>query len=272
MRAPTPVPPGSTPRERRGFTLLEVLIVLAVLVLLAGAAIPLASKARTSAARCATREELVRIGVAAQEYFRDTHAVPGAIPDLELRGDSSGWDGPYLAALPRDPSAGEPEVSHATDAWSRPYRVRVAADLMTVASAGPDAAFDTADDVRIRIDFTSIRREETREELAAIQRSVALYEELHGADEPLPAAWDAALDRLVATELLPERDAFRSDAWGQAYVCLLADARSPTARVVSTSLATASARGAHADPDAEPRSRAGTAPGSGDEDGTPTRD
>lgn len=221
---------------RGGFTLLEALLVVAVLAMLAGAAIPLASKALTSAARRATREELVRIGVAAQEHFRDTHAAPRTIRDLETASGAAGWDGPYLDGAVRDPD--RTDADFALDAWSRAYRLKVAGDLLTVTSAGPDAALDTPDDVRIQADFTPIRREETGLELEAIRRALASYNGLRGADRPLPGSWREALPRLVDAGLLPDHDTYLSDAWGNAYAAE-PDGVAPLVRVVSTSVGAA---------------------------------
>lgn len=220
---------------RGGFTLLEALLVVAVLAMLAGAAIPLASKALTSAARRATREELVQLGVAAQAHFRDTHAAPRAIADLETASGADGWDGPYLTAAASDV---EGAADFASDAWSRAYRLKSAGDVLTITSAGPDGALDTPDDLRIQADFTPLRREETLDELAEIRRALTLYNGLRGADRPLPGSWSAALTRLVDAGLLTDHDTYATDAWGNPYVAE-PDGVAPLVRVVSTSVGAA---------------------------------
>lgn len=46
-----------------------------------------------------------------------------------------GWNGPYIrGALPSDP-------------WRSPYRYRLTKDFYEIRSAGPDAKFDTSDDL-----------------------------------------------------------------------------------------------------------------------------
>jgi len=224
----------SVPTSRRGFTLLEILIVVAVMALLAGAAIPVASKALSSAARKATREELVQIGLAAQEYFRDMNVAPREIQDLERASAAAGWSGPYLARAQSDQP---PTVSgYSSDAWSRDYRVKLSGDTLTITSAGADAALDTADDVRIQVDFTPIRREQTLEELAAINRAVTLYNGLRGLDAPLPGSWKRALAKLVEARFLPDMDAYADDAWGNPYHGD-PDGQFPLMRVASVSIA-----------------------------------
>ncbi len=224
----------SVPIARRGFTLLEILIVVAVMAMLAAAAIPVASKALSSAARKATREELVQVGAAAQEYFRDTNVAPQEILDLERDSSATGWAGPYLAGAMQDQLA--VGSSYATDAWSRDYRLKLAGDVMTITSSGADAALDTDDDVRLQVDFTPIRREETLEELETINRAVMLYNGVHGVDAPLSSAWKSALTKLVDSGFLPDFDAYAEDAWGNLYV---GDpvGKSPLVRVASSSVA-----------------------------------
>lgn len=224
----------SVPIARRGFTLLEILIVVAVMAMLAGAAIPVASKALSSAARKATREELVQLGAAAQEYFRDTNVAPQEILDLERDSSAAGWVGPYLAGAMQDQLA--TGSGYTTDAWSREYRVKLAGDVLTITSSGADAALDTDDDVRLQVDFTPIRREETLEELKTINQAVTLYNGLHGVDAPLSSTWKSALTTLVDSGFLPDFDAYAEDAWGNPYV---GDpvGKSPLVRVASSSVA-----------------------------------
>ena len=45
-----------------------------------------------------------------------------------------GWNGPYIKALPNDP-------------WKTAYRYKLTKDFYEIRSAGPDAKFDTADDI-----------------------------------------------------------------------------------------------------------------------------
>ena len=223
-------------RSRQGFTLLESLIVVAVVALLASAAIPMASKALSSSARKATRAELVQLGVAAQDCFRDTGVVPSSIDELQRAR--------YLTVP--DADASQPATDFATDEWSRAYRLKRSGDVLSITSSGPDAAADTADDVHILVDFTPIRREQTLAELAAIQRAVALHAERHPADAAPQgsesssakrcAPWSETLAALVAGGFLDSADAYRADAWGNPYESR-PDGASRLGRIVSTSIA-----------------------------------
>lgn len=225
---------NSVPKAERGFTLIEILVAVAIMAMLAGAAIPVASKALSSAARKATREELVQVGAAAQEYFRDTNQSPKKVLDLERKSKAPGWAGPYVSGAMQDPLA--TTSPYTTDAWSREYRAKVSGDVLTITSAGPDASFDTDDDVKIQVDFTPIRREETLEELKTLNQAIGLYNGLYGADKPLPSAWKKSLTMLVDAGFLPDYDVYYSDSWGNAYVGE-PDGKSPLVKVASSSIA-----------------------------------
>jgi prepilin-type N-terminal cleavage/methylation domain-containing protein len=229
---------------RAGFTVLEAMIAIAVLAMLAAAAIPVATRAITSSARKSTRVELVQLGSAARSYFRDTSAAPRRIRDFVHAPDATGWAGPYLP----DTDGHDPEGSwdFASDAWSHEYRLANAGDVLTITSAGPDAALDTRDDVRIHIDFTPIRRAETLAELEAIQRAVELYDEALGAGAPLCADWSRSLAALVDAGFLSDRETYATDAWGNPYVGEPVG-REPLVLVVSTSISIPSATDERAD-------------------------
>jgi len=85
--------------QRAGFTLLELIVVMTLIGLLVGIALP-AYKDATKRAREATlREDLVRMREAIDEYHTDKGEYPPALEDLVTAG--------YLRSLPQDPITGE---------------------------------------------------------------------------------------------------------------------------------------------------------------------
>lgn len=220
---------------RRAFTLLEIIVVVAILSLMAGAAVPVANKMLQSQLRKATRAELERLGDAALEYFRDTNNAPRAISDFEVdphRPDAKGWSGPYLSGAVPDPRTGR--SNYEVDAWSRDYVLERGARL-SIGSLGPDGLPGGVDDIAITVDFTPIRRERTLDRLRIINQAVFLYNGQFQTTAPLPADYAAALSLLVRRGLLPEGAEYRKDAWG---VELVADpeGRAPLVRVKSKSM------------------------------------
>lgn len=119
----------------QGFTLIELVVIIVILGVLAGVAIPVFSNFTNSAKINATREEMNTIkraivgnpaAVSGGQYIDrgfegDCGFVPSALIDLTLRPDSVtpydrltriGWNGPYL-----DSSRGD----YLRDAWGNNY-------------------------------------------------------------------------------------------------------------------------------------------------------
>lgn len=207
---------NGTGRTRAGFTLLEIIVVVTVLSILAGVAVPVARKAISNAARKATREELDVLANAAIEYCRDTNNIPLAIVDLERdpnRTDSKGWAGPYVeGALAASPT----QSGYQVDGWSRAYQA-VRNTKFTLTSAGDDATFGTSDDLAVVVDFTNVRREKTLEKLKTINQAITLYNATWQQSAPLNKNYSTALNQLVARGYLPDRATFLSDAWGRRF-------------------------------------------------------
>lgn len=204
-------------RARSGFTLIEIIVVITVLSILAGAAVPVAQKAIAAAARKSTRAELSLISDAALEYCRDTNSVPKTITDLEVnpnRADSVGWAGPYLTGALSTSSS---KSGFALDAWSRDYRV-VSATTFVVTSAGDDGTFGGADDIGVTVNFTAVRRTKTLAKLATINQAVTLYNAVYQSSAPLPANYSNALTLLVQRGFLPDKPTYLKDAWGATFV------------------------------------------------------
>jgi prepilin-type N-terminal cleavage/methylation domain-containing protein len=168
------MPPRNSHRQtKQGFTLIEAVIVIAIMAILAGAAVPLMVQALNGQRTQRTRD-MVRAAYEALVGARD-HVTPNLITDVgfnppalitDLRilttmipvggwptgvappkypttlpgGFTWGWNGPYWTG-PVQPLAGTNGLP--VDAWGRPL---IWANSQ-VQSAGADGVFGTADDV-----------------------------------------------------------------------------------------------------------------------------
>lgn len=103
-------------RRSRGFTLLELLVVMVIIGLLAGLVAPRyfeqVGKSNTKIARA----QIVSLGQALDQYRLDVGSYPSTEEGLQALiakpQDAAHWSGPYLAkAVPVDP-------------WDRPYQYR----------------------------------------------------------------------------------------------------------------------------------------------------
>ena len=105
-----------------GFTLLEVIIAIAIIGIMIGAIAPVAHRQLVAAREDATRQELDRLRAALAAYYEDVGGFPGegvGLAALVGTTGPAGWQGPYLEAGGEDPAA-----AVATDAFGQALRLR----------------------------------------------------------------------------------------------------------------------------------------------------
>ena len=101
-------------KGQRGFTLVELLLVLVILALIAGLVLPgIIGKAESAKAKAAS-SQISRISMSVESFYLDTGNAPSSLDELvnEPAG-VSGWNGPYIKnSLLKDP-------------WGQEYKFRV---------------------------------------------------------------------------------------------------------------------------------------------------
>lgn len=122
--------------SRGGFTLVEILLVVAILGILAGVAV-VSLKGRTKTASIsATRTSIQAISTAIDTYEVDNGVYPQSLQNLLTKGNESNWNGPYMkdGRMPKD-------------AWGNDFSYSIQGDVYKLSSSGPDGQSGSADDI-----------------------------------------------------------------------------------------------------------------------------
>ena len=101
-------------KGQRGFTLVELLLVLVILSLIAGLVLPgIIGKAESAKAKAAS-SQISRISMSVESFYLDTGNTPSALEELVNEPPGvKGWTGPYIKnSLLKDP-------------WGQPYQYRI---------------------------------------------------------------------------------------------------------------------------------------------------
>jgi len=103
-------------RDSRGFTLIEMIVVVIILGLLAGLVAPRLFGRVGQSKQVAARAQIELLGAALDQYSLDTGTYPPSTIGLEAlvrNPNVTGWNGPYLKknSIPADP-------------WGNPYNYK----------------------------------------------------------------------------------------------------------------------------------------------------
>jgi len=131
-------------RRRAGFTLIEVLLVLVILVILGSLSVAMFTNTQTNANIKAAQSQIGLFKTPLDQYHLDMNRYPSRLEDLLQRpadaANPNQWKGPYLegSSIPVDP-------------WGNPYQYDPSGtrnpNRPDIWSLGPDGVDNTDDDI-----------------------------------------------------------------------------------------------------------------------------
>ncbi len=235
-----------------GFALIEILIVVGVLTLVAGIALPIVAASIRAADTADTTTEMEAVCAAIESFYRDNASFPASLDDLTSRPiGRTNWQGPYVNfGLGSDPAD-----DFRYDAWLKAYKLVNAparpgagASSITLRSWGTNRENDNGggDDIDLAADVTSAQDRLNETNLDTINTAILSYnryfrytyeesgskgkgkgkgkdKENEGkgrwVDTPLQGPWSNVLTVLRDNNLLPIDQAYNTDMWGDSYIC-----------------------------------------------------
>ena len=134
LRTFAPSHPRTNNRGTSGFTLIELMIVMSLIVVLAGITISVNANGQTRAREAVLKEDLFRMRDAIDQYYADRDAYPPTLEDLV--------SAKYLRAVPIDPFTNSSETWQTTMSEIDPANPSATPGVFDVKSGSERTALD----------------------------------------------------------------------------------------------------------------------------------
>ena len=127
-------PAPARPSRMSGFTLMEMMIVMALIVILAGIGMTVYGNSVQRSKEAVLKEDLFRMRDAIDQYYADKNKYPGSLDDLVSE--------KYLRAVPVDPFTTKTDSWQTTTAEPDPGNPSVESGISNVKSGSEQTGLD----------------------------------------------------------------------------------------------------------------------------------
>src|SRR5688500_16340757 len=122
------------PSQTAGFTLMEMMIVMVLIVILAGIGLSVYGNSVQRAKEATLKEDLFRMRDAIDQYYADKNKYPSNLEDLVSDG--------YLREIPKDPITDSADTWQTENAEPDPSNAAAEPGIFNVKSGSEDTAMD----------------------------------------------------------------------------------------------------------------------------------
>ena len=202
-------------KGQRGVTLIELIVVMSIITILAGVALPGIGSLIRRQREDESAARMKEIQIAVKAYARDLLQVPNELR-LLASSTAASWRGPYIQDQMQGISA---DPDFAKDAWSNAFAWSATSNEEgQLVSAGANGVLGDADDLSLTIDVRPILREITIERMAVINAAIRLYNLRHQGSSPLTGSVAQVLATLQIQGFLSASAAVTKDAFGATWL------------------------------------------------------
>lgn len=125
-------------QSRRGFTLMEVMLVLVIIAAIASIAVLNLGAFRTRAFQNTAKAEIATLKQAIESYSINVGTYPESLEALHTQPSNISDPSKWMQTLKEAPG---------NDPWEHPYEYKLNGDAYEIRSAGPDGQTGTEDDI-----------------------------------------------------------------------------------------------------------------------------